>query len=126
MTDILEERSVEVTDEAGPLLLKRCTTCGHLRAPLVSHCSACRSDLFEQTPASGLGVIVSSKSVVRTSDDEGWREVPRNIAIVATDEGPWLYSHIEGELPERAGDRIRVSYVAHPDSARLPVFTVHR
>ncbi|CRK49553.1 conserved hypothetical protein [Rhodococcus sp. RD6.2] len=124
MTGILEELSTEVTDESAPLLLKRCAACGHLRAPVVSHCSACRSDLFDQVPASGFGVIVSSKAVVRTSNEGGWREMPDNVAIVATDEGPWLYSHIDGDLPAHTDRRVRVAHVARSGSNRLPVFTI--
>ncbi|MFD1811322.1 Zn-ribbon domain-containing OB-fold protein [Rhodococcus gannanensis] len=124
MTEILGEPSTEATCEVGALLLKRCTTCGDLRAPVVAQCGTCRSDLFDEVPASGLGAIVSSRAVVRAPGDEDWREVPHNIAIVATDEGPWLYSHIEGVLPKSSDRRVRVTYVAPAGNSRLPVFTV--
>ncbi len=50
--------------------------------------------------------------------------MPLTIAIVESDEGPWVYTSLEGEIPSLAGWSVRVRFQPHPSEDRFPVFAV--
>ncbi|MFD4432549.1 OB-fold domain-containing protein [Nocardia sp. NPDC058497] len=49
---------------------------------------------------------------------------PLTIAIVELDEGPWVYTSIEGEFPVPWGGPVRVQFQPCPPDDRFPVFAV--
>ena len=111
-----------ITSPVDSLLIQRCIDCGALLAPLESQCSACDGTSLEKVPSTGHGSIVSSKKVMREQDDARKTLVPQTIAIVALDDGPWVYSWIEGSAPEGSSRQARVEYVAPSAENQLPIF----
>ncbi|MCZ4589791.1 zinc ribbon domain-containing protein [Rhodococcus opacus] len=108
----------------GSLVIQRCRACGTLLAPLIATCSACHGVDLESVSSSGIGSIVSSKVMHRerygTQDDP----VSRTIAIVALDDGPWVYSWIAGNVPTHSGQPARVEFKPSAMVERLPLFSV--
>ncbi|MGW4716380.1 Zn-ribbon domain-containing OB-fold protein [Nocardia sp. NPDC004260] len=106
------------------LMIYRCTRCEKLLAPITSGCSSCGSDDLESVPSSGAGSIVSWRVVDRAPTDRQGGLVPLTIAIVELDEGPWVYTSLEGEIPSSAGPPVRVQFQPNPREGRFPVFAV--
>jgi hypothetical protein len=50
--------------------------------------------------------------------------VRSTIAIVALDEGPWMYTTIDGEIPPSSQRPVRVRFQATPRADRFPVFAI--
>lgn len=111
----------ECTAEA--LMIRRCGSCRRLFAPPVVRCSSCRTDDFDRIPATGGGSIVCWRTVPCAAHVRPG-SVATTIAIVELDEGPWVYTRIEGELPATAPLPVRVCFRAPPRRDRFPVFTV--
>ncbi|MTE15057.1 Zn-ribbon domain-containing OB-fold protein [Nocardia aurantiaca] len=109
-------------DEA--LTLRRCVVCRTLHAPFIATCSSCRSEDFEWADSSGFGSIVSWRLVYRAMDRGSTDVVPSTIAIVELDEGPWMYTTIEGDVPPVADGPVRVRFQPRPRTDSFPVFTV--
>ncbi|WP_245814043.1 OB-fold domain-containing protein [Rhodococcus marinonascens] len=65
--------------------------------------------------------IVSSKVIHREVERD---LIPRTIAIVELDEGPWVYTWIDGEIPTQSHRPIRVEYRPVPTADQLPVFSI--
>ncbi|WP_328394500.1 Zn-ribbon domain-containing OB-fold protein [Nocardia sp. NBC_00416] len=105
------------------LILRRCASCTRLFAPPVSKCSSCRSDEFDRLPATGHGSIVCWRKLRRAAKACA-EAVVSTIAIVELDEGPWMYTTIEGELPGSSPLPVRVQFRAPPREDRFPVFAV--
>ncbi|OLL17157.1 OB-fold domain-containing protein [Rhodococcus sp. M8] len=105
-------------------MLERCRECTTALAPLTRSCSRCGSTRLEAVPATGLGSVVSSRVVHRAPNGPQSDPVPCTIAIVALDEGPWVYTSIDGALPEHPDGPIRVEFRPTPPGERFPVFTV--
>lgn len=105
------------------LMIRRCTRCAKLFAPLVVDCSSCASDSLEWLPSAGAGSIVSWRVVDRAATGMPSEE-PLTIAIVELDEGPWVYTSIEGDLPAMRGCPVRVQFQPCPPADRFPVFAV--
>ncbi|MBF6469309.1 OB-fold domain-containing protein [Nocardia beijingensis] len=106
------------------LMIRRCARCDKLLAPITAGCSSCGSDDLVRVPSSGAGSIVSWRVVDRAPSDRRGELVPLTIAIVELDEGPWVYTSIEGDIPPIHGEMVRVHFQPHPREARFPVFTV--
>ncbi|UYP17175.1 OB-fold domain-containing protein [Rhodococcus sp. Z13] len=109
--------------ESVPALqILRCEHCTTLLPPETLRCSSCRR--AELTPVSccGTGSIVSWKLLHRSVRED--QITPSTIAIVELDEGPWVYTKIEGSLPERAEAPVRVEFRRTPTVDRFPVFGV--
>ncbi|MEU6189099.1 OB-fold domain-containing protein [Nocardia sp. NPDC047038] len=106
------------------LMIYRCMRCEKLLAPITSGCSSCGSDDLESVPSSGAGSVVSWRVVDRAPTDRQGGLVPLTIAIVELDEGPWVYTSLEGEIPSSAGPSVRVQFQPHPREGRFPVFAV--
>ncbi|GAB3205574.1 Zn-ribbon domain-containing OB-fold protein [Nocardia tengchongensis] len=103
--------------------IRRCAACDKLFGPLIAACSACASDDLEWVPSSGAGSIVSSRRVHRAGDPHGL-STPLIIAIVELDEGPWVYTCLEGEVPLIGIGPVRVRFQPSPRRDGFPVFEV--
>ncbi|WP_084823804.1 Zn-ribbon domain-containing OB-fold protein [Nocardia beijingensis] len=104
------------------LMIRRCADCDRLFAPLTAECFSCASVDLEWVPCAGAGWIVSWRVV----DRAGTRGelAPLTIAIVELDEGPWVYTSIEGNVPALPARPVRVHFQPRPQHDRFPVFTV--
>ena len=106
------------------LMIRRCTNCAKFLAPLTVGCSFCQSFDLEWVPSLGLGTIVSWKVVhLPPSGQRHGKSMPSTVAIVELDDGPWVYSTIEGDVP-RSSQPVRVKFEARPRSDRFPVFAI--
>ncbi|GGL03060.1 Zn-ribbon domain-containing OB-fold protein [Nocardia jinanensis] len=106
------------------LMINRCARCDRLFAPLTIVCSSCASDSLEQVPSSGTGSIrswrVADRAVIGGHDET----MPLTVAVVELDEGPWVYTSIEGTVPLFASGPVRVHFQPQPRDERFPVFAV--
>lgn len=109
---------------AGPLMIRRCARCDKLFAPLTVECSSCASDSLDWVPSSGTGSILSWRVVDRSVVGGCGGPMPLTIAIVELDEGPWVYTSIEGEVPLLPSRPVRVRFQPKPRTDRFPVFAV--
>ncbi|NKY89401.1 Zn-ribbon domain-containing OB-fold protein [Nocardia veterana] len=116
----LRHRSQIDTTTSEILMIRRCARCDKLFAPLTAGCSSCASDSLERVPSSGAGSIVSWWVV----DRAGTGGASSTVAIVELDEGPWVYTSLEGEVPLLADRPVRVHFQPHPRDERFPVFVV--
>ncbi|MGW0181552.1 Zn-ribbon domain-containing OB-fold protein [Nocardia sp. NPDC003345] len=105
------------------MVIRRCGSCRALFAPPVLRCSSCRCDEFERVPAAGSGSVVCWRKVACAAT-AGADAVESTLAIVELDEGPWVYTVIDGELPRAARRPVRVRFQAPPRGDRFPVFAV--
>ncbi|MFC9836236.1 Zn-ribbon domain-containing OB-fold protein [Rhodococcus sp. NPDC127530] len=106
------------------LMIQRCLNCTTLLAPLMATCSACQGSNLERVPSCGVGSIVSSKVVHREVNEADRGLVPCTIAIVELDEGPWVYTWIDGDVPAPSDCPVRVEFRPASRSEQLPVFAV--
>ncbi|MFE3442637.1 Zn-ribbon domain-containing OB-fold protein [Nocardia sp. NPDC059180] len=83
-------------------------------------CSACGRSL-SAVPSSGAGWIVSC-SVVDCAPPGCAHLVPRMMAIVQLDDGPWMYAWIDAAPTDRWSDPIRVRFDHDERGERYPVF----
>ncbi|MEU1981703.1 zinc ribbon domain-containing protein [Nocardia sp. NPDC019395] len=105
------------------LMIRRCAACSRLFAPPVARCSSCSSDDFEEAAAGGGGSIVCWR-IVQCAAHARAEPVATTIAIVELDEGPWVYTTIEGDVPPPGPRPVRVRFRAPPCGDRFPVFAV--
>ena len=106
---------------AGGLMIRRCARCDRLFAPLTVDCASCASSDLEWVPSSGAGSILSWRVVER---GVAGIATPLTIAIVELDEGPWVYSSVEGRIPVAPCRPVRVQFQPCPREDRFPVFAV--
>lgn len=109
------------------LMLQRCkaAACGkHIYFPRIC-CPYCRGGDLEWVQASGAGSIVSYTIVHRPNHASFFPEAPYYFIAVRLREGPLMYSR----LAERAdaglnliGAEVRVTFVAHAATQKLPYF----
>lgn len=116
--------SVGAQGVAGTLMIRRCVRCDKLFAPLTIECSSCTSDSLDWVPSSGTGSILSWRVVDRAVAGGCGGPTPLTIAIVELDEGPWVYTSIEGEVPLLPSHPVRVRFQPKPRTDRFPVFAV--
>ncbi|MFE7421040.1 Zn-ribbon domain-containing OB-fold protein [Rhodococcus sp. NPDC057529] len=124
MTARVADRT-QVTTRTGQLIIWKCRDCAALLAPLTRYCSYCGSDELEQVPSAGTGVIVSWRAVDRAPDQVCGLPNPSIVAIVALDEGPWVYSWIDCDAPLPTGQPVRVWFRHTRPGERFPVFEPH-
>ncbi|MFF0457815.1 Zn-ribbon domain-containing OB-fold protein [Nocardia africana] len=103
-------------------MIRRCAKCDKLFAPLTAGCSSCASDLLEPVPSSGVGSIVSWRVLDRAGADGV--STPSTVAIVELDEGPWVYTCLEGEVPLLSARPVRVHFQSSARDDRFPVFVI--
>ncbi|WP_083873266.1 Zn-ribbon domain-containing OB-fold protein [Nocardia testacea] len=106
------------------LLIRRCARCDRLYAPLTVDCASCAADSLEWVPSSGAGSILSWRVVDRGVIGGRGETMPLTVAVVELDEGPWVYTSIEGNIPLVAAGPVRVRFRPRPRDGRFPVFTV--
>ncbi|MGW4126110.1 Zn-ribbon domain-containing OB-fold protein [Nocardia sp. NPDC004711] len=109
---------------ADRLMIQHCVDCDRLFGPLTGACSLCASPDLEWVPSAGVGSIVSWRLMDRAGIDRHVERVPLTIAIVELDEGPWIYTSIEGDVPLLPIGPVRVRFQPRPWAHGLPVFTV--
>ncbi|WP_051133244.1 Zn-ribbon domain-containing OB-fold protein [Nocardia paucivorans] len=105
------------------LLLRRCKGCGKLFAPTVTTCASCRSTDLTWSPSAGTGSLVCWR-VVRQAPNAHTAARESMLAIVALDEGPWLYTTLEGGVPPSPRQPVRVRFRTQPRGVRFPIFTL--
>ncbi|MEU6564885.1 Zn-ribbon domain-containing OB-fold protein [Nocardia nova] len=103
-------------------MIQRCAKCDKVFAPSTAGCSSCASDDLEPVASSGVGSVVSWRVVDRAGACGG--PVPLTVAIVELDEGPWVYTCLEGEVPLLPERPVRVHFQPYPRDDRFPVFLV--
>lgn len=118
-------------DTGGPgsmtrtaLTILRCVDCDTLLGPQTSTCSSCGSTELESVCCSGAGSIVAWKVLYHDVHGRRCEQEPFTIAIVELDDGPWVYSKIEGVFPDRADAPVRVEFRSALSTDRFPVFGV--
>lgn len=105
------------------LLIRRCKGCSKLFAPTIVTCASCRSAALDWVPSAGTGSLVCWR-VLRQASNARTDPMESMIAIVALDEGPWLYTTIEGGVPSSPRQPVRVRFRTQPRGDRFPVFTL--
>jgi uncharacterized OB-fold protein len=101
---------------AGRLVIRRCEACGLWYAPDASGCAGCGTDDLAWVEASGEAVLVSW-TVAHSPAGE-----TAPLALVELDEGPWMYSRLDGVPAPSEELPLRVAFV-HPDEGEsYPVF----
>lgn len=105
------------------LLIRRCKGCGRLFAPTVVTCASCRDADLAWVASSGVGSIVCWR-VLRHAPNAIVEPTESTIAIVALDEGPLLYTTIDGDVPPSSQRPVRVRFGGQPRGDRFPVFTL--
>jgi len=110
------------TTRSGKLVIWKCRDCAALFAPLTRLCSSCSSGDLEPVLSAGVGVIVSCRVVNRAPDPVCGVPCPSVIAIVELDEGPWVYSWIDGEVSVRSDRPVRVCFRYTQPGQRFPIF----
>ncbi len=121
------QRVSDTTEQHGrtTLMIRRCINCAKLLAPLTTTCSKCQSATLDWVPSSGEGSIVSWKVVHRPKSGSSVEWETSTIAIVELDDGPWVYTTIEGALPPPSDQPVRVRFQPKPNGDRFPMFTTH-
>ncbi len=94
----------------GVFALPRCEACGRRHFYPRDACPFCGSARIAWESASGRGEVYSFSVVHRAPSAEFKAEVPYVLAIVATEEGPHLFSRIVGVAPDRVtiGMKVKV------------------
>jgi uncharacterized OB-fold protein len=108
----------------SPLMINRCTRCAALLAPLTAACPSCRGSELRSVPSSGSGSIVSWKVADRRPDEALGDSAPSSVGIVELDDGPRIYTWIDGEVPAGADRGVRVEFRPTTEDGRFPVFAV--
>ncbi|MGW0017620.1 Zn-ribbon domain-containing OB-fold protein [Rhodococcus sp. NPDC003382] len=106
------------------LTILRCDDCDTHFAPQTPKCSSCGSAELQSVCCSGAGSIVSWKVLHHASHGRHRDQKPFTIAIVELDDGPWVYSKIEGSFPDGADAPVRVELRSARPADRFPVFGV--
>ncbi|WP_246124532.1 Zn-ribbon domain-containing OB-fold protein [Nocardia bhagyanarayanae] len=93
-------------------------------APLTAACATCQSSELEWVPSAGRGSIVSWRLVHRSVSGPHAAVEPLTTAVVELDEGPWVFTTIEGDGPLPTDESVRVRFQPRPRVDRFPVFVV--
>lgn len=110
--------------EPDALLIKRCANCATLLAPTTATCASCQGTELGAVPSSGTGSIVSWKAAPVPPDEPQAGPIPSAIAIVRLDDGPQIYTWVEGEVPDLSDPPVRVRFRSAQQGERSPVFAV--
>ncbi|MFD4181728.1 Zn-ribbon domain-containing OB-fold protein [Rhodococcus sp. NPDC058514] len=114
----------EVRARHRALMILRCEQCSTLLAPEAAACTSCGRNELERVRATGTGTVVSWTVVDCSSADLPLTLVPCTLAIVELDEGPWIYTWIEGELSMQPGRSLRVEFREAESGERFPLFVI--
>ncbi|WP_342216504.1 Zn-ribbon domain-containing OB-fold protein [Nocardia abscessus] len=124
MPEHISEPSGKPVRDQKILMIQRCGRCRKLFAPLTAVCSSCLPGDLESVPSSGIGSIVSWRLIHRSLSCAHAPVVPLTIAIVELDEGPWVCTTIEGDVPPFSSRPVRVRFEPRSRVDRFPVFAV--
>ena len=111
----------------GEFLLQRCAapSCGHfVYFPRVC-CPHCGGGDLEWMKPSGRGRIVSYARIHRPQHPSFFDEAPYYFIAVELDEGPLMYSRLDGEPVSEdglIGHAVEVVFADHTPQQRLPFF----
>lgn len=108
----------------APLMINRCMRCATLLAPLTASCPSCRGSELRAVPSSGAGSIVSWKVADRRPGEPCGGSAPAAVGIVELDDGPRIYTWIDGEVPAGTDRDVRVEFRPTAEDGRFPVFAV--
>lgn len=115
----LRASQIPVDDENRPfwegakrheVVMQRCTACGRFRFPASGYCASCRSDQSSWVRLSGRGVIESHCIFHKAYFEAFASRVPYNVALVALEEGPKLFTNIVGI----ANSELRIGQAVSP------------
>ncbi|MBP1161783.1 OB-fold domain-containing protein [Rhodococcus sp. PvR099] len=120
--------SAQGTAPAHPssLMINRCVRCAALLAPLTASCPSCQGSELRSVPSSGAGSIVSWKVADHRPDEARGDSAPSAVGIVELDDGPRIYTWIDGEVPAGADRDVRVEFQPTAEDGRFPVFAVRQ
>ena len=106
------------------LKLQRCTDCGRFRYPPTTFCPNCLSDSVEWAPVSGRGTVYSFVIIHQVFHPAFKNDVPYNVAAIAFEEGPRMYSNVVGCANDaiRIGMPVELVYEDVTDEITLPKF----
>jgi uncharacterized protein len=105
--------------EQGEFRIQKCTGCGHYMFFPRVICTACGAAEPEWVTASGRGAVYSRTTIHDRPEAGG----VRNLAVIELEEGPRLFSRVEGMAPDdvRIGMAVQAR-IAEKDGARFVVF----
>lgn len=90
-----------------PIMLSRCSACGHHASLSPAACVRCGGQMFDAVAARGHGTV-RARSEVWRAPDAFWRaHVPYTLVLVRLDEGPVLMGHASGDIA--IGDPVSAS-----------------
>ncbi|MFH1603714.1 MAG: Zn-ribbon domain-containing OB-fold protein [Pseudomonadota bacterium] len=103
--------------------LPKCADCGKFHFYPRPACPFCHSPRIAPAKASGRGTVYSYSIVHRAPSARFADRVPYVVALIETEEGPHLMSHITGVAPESVaiGQRVTVRF-GEGDDAYVPSF----
>lgn len=99
----------------------RCGHCEVLFPPSTAQCSVCGSTRLYVVSCCGLGRVITWRYLTLASKRVGGADAA-TIAIVELDEGPWVYTLIEGIVPRMRRGPVRVSFRCKEPGERFPIF----
>ncbi|MGC4934781.1 Zn-ribbon domain-containing OB-fold protein [Gordonia sp. DT30] len=106
----------------GELLIRECSSCGHLRAARRGTCRQCGHESFEYRPAEGTGTVISW--AINPGSTKREPSTPMVFGLVELSEGPWLESLLIGIAPEDmwVGLPVAVRFVRGVEGESFPAF----
>ncbi|MGW6374694.1 Zn-ribbon domain-containing OB-fold protein [Rhodococcus sp. NPDC055112] len=104
------------------LMINRCVRCAALLAPLTASCPSCQGSELRSVPSTGAGSIVSWKVADHRPDEPCGDSAPSAVGIVELDDGPRIYTWIDGEVPVETDRDVRVEFLPTAEDGRFPVF----
>lgn len=103
----------------GEFRIQKCASCGHFQFFPRVICTECGAPEPEWVQASGRGIVYSRTTIHDRPEAGG----VRNLSVIELEEGPRLFSRVEGVAPEevRIGMAVRAR-IAEQDGERFVVF----
>jgi len=110
---------------AGELRLQRCSSCGTVRHPAAQRCPACLSPDYRWEAMSGDAVLWSWTVLHRAPVPAYAGRVPYLVAYVRLREGPYMITHLRGDLTELSvGMPLRIVFEPAGADRAVPVAAV--
>ena len=122
--DTIESIPISVAECGNTLMIRRCEDCELPFAPLTAICASCGTSDLTWVPSSGTGSIVSCRPVNSGVSGLPTELGPYAVAIVELDDGPWLSTIVEGNVPSLYGRSVRAQFKQCPPVGHNPVFVV--
>lgn len=108
----------------GSYLLQQCSQCRHFVSFPREACPRCLSQEHTWVEASGRGVVYAASTHYIPFEAKSAEDCPYVVAMIELEEGPRVVANIVGEnhLEARAGDAVRLAWIAHEGDHALPAF----